>query len=139
MTKLALAAAAAFLLATPVLAQKVDEGKQADAKKAAVALPANTFFKGQTASQVLGKESLIGAKVLDKDSKPLGTVDDVILSGSQLEGLIISTGDKKVGVRVGALKMTTTDGKLTIVMPAGTPEVLKAVAPYQRAHAAAKK
>lgn len=139
MTKLAFAVAAALLLATPVLAQKVDEGKQGDAKKAAVALPANTFFKGQTSSQVLGKESLIGAKVLDKDNKPLGTVDDVILAGSQLEGLIVNTGDKKVGIRMGALKMSTTDGKLTIVMPAGTAEILKAVAPYQRAHAAQKK
>lgn len=120
--------AAALTLATPVLAQK-----------ASVSLPANTFFKGQTASQVLGKESLLGAKVLDKDNKVLGTVEDLIVSGSQLEGLIIGVEGKKVGVRTGALKMTTTDGKLTIVMPAGTPEIMKAVPAYQRAHAAGKK
>ncbi len=73
-----------------------------------------------------------------KDNAALGTVDDVIVSGSQLEGLIIATGDKKVGVRIGAVKMTTTDGKLSIAMPAVTPDMMKAVAAYQRGHAAAK-
>lgn len=135
MKRLALAAFAALVLATPVLAQKTDDAT----KKAAVALPANTFFKGQTAAQVLGKESLIGAKVLDKDNKPLGTVDDIVLSGAQLEGLIVSAGDKKVGIRIGALKMTTTDGKLTIIMSAGTAEIMKAAPQYQRAHAVGKK
>ncbi len=133
MNKLALVLAAALMLSVPAFAQKADEQKKAPA------IPANTFFKGQTSAQVLGKESLLGAKVSDKDGKTLGTVEDIIISGAQLEGLIIAVGSKKVGVRVGALTMTTTDGKLTIVMPAGTPEVLAAIAPYQRAHGAAKK
>lgn len=132
MTRLLLAACAALVLVTPVLAQDA-------AKPGAAALPANTFFKGQTSSQVLGKESLIGAKVTGKDNAALGSVDDVIISGSQLEGLIISTGAKKVGVRIGAVKMTTTDGKLTLAVPAVTPDMMKAVAAYQRAHTAAKK
>lgn len=128
MKTLAVAAAASLMLVTTALAQK-----------ATVSLPANTFFKGQTASQVLGKESLLGAKVLDKDNKPVGTVEDLILSGSQLEGLIIGVDGKKVGVRIGALKMTTSEGKLTVVMPAATPDIMKAVPAYQRARAAAKK
>jgi hypothetical protein len=132
MTRLLLAASLALALVSPVLAQDA-------AKPGAPALPANTFFKGQTSAQVLGKESLIGAKVAGKDNANLGTVDDVIVSGSQLEGLIISTGDKKVGVRIGAVKMTTTDGKLTIAMPAVTPDMMKSVGAYQRAHNAAKK
>lgn len=132
MTRLLLAACAALVLVTPVLAQEA-------AKPGAPALPANTFFKGQTSAQVLGKESLIGAKVMGKDNAALGTVDDVIISGAQLEGLIIATGDKKVGVRIGAAKMSTTDGKLTIAVPAVTPEMMKAMSSYQRAHNAAKK
>jgi len=132
MTRLLLAACAALAIVSPVLAQDA-------AKPGATALPANTFFKGQTSAQILGKESLIGAKVAGKDNAALGTVDDVIVSGSQLEGLIISTGDKKVGVRIGAVKMTTTDGKLTIAIPAVTPDMMKSVAAYQRAHNAAKK
>ena len=132
MTRLLLAACAALAIVSPVLAHDA-------AKPGATALPANTFFKGQTSAQILGKESLIGAKVAGKDNAALGTVDDVIVSGSQLEGLIISTGDKKVGVRIGAVKMTTTDGKLTIAIPAVTPDMMKSVAAYQRAHNAAKK
>jgi hypothetical protein len=132
MTRLLLAACAALAIVTPVLAQDA-------AKPAAPALPANTFFKGQTSAQILGKESLIGAKVAGKDNAALGTVDDVIVSGSQLEGLIIAAGDKKVGVRIGAVKMTTTDGKLSIAVPAVTPDMLKSVGAYQRAHNAAKK
>jgi sporulation protein YlmC with PRC-barrel domain len=132
MTKVALALAAALALTIPAaLAQKAEEPKK-------VALPANTFFKGQTSAQVLGKESLLGAPVLDKDGKTIAKVEDIILSGSQLEGLILSVGDKKVGVRIGALTLTTTEGKLKIVMQAGTPEVLAAVGAYQRAHTAKK-
>lgn len=147
MHKLALVFVTALALATPALAQKVEEPKKAEetkkeetkkeeAKK--VALPGNTFFKGQTSAQVLAKDRLLGTRVLDKDNKPLGTVEDLIVSGTQLEGIILAVGDKKIGVRIGALKITTTDGTATIVMPAGTKEVLAAVGAYQRATAAKK-
>jgi hypothetical protein len=75
MTRLLLAACAALAIVTPALAQEA-------AKPGAPALPANTFFKGQTSAQVLGKESLIGAKVMGKDNAALGTVDDIIVSGA---------------------------------------------------------
>ena len=132
MTRLLLAACAALAIVTPVLAQEA-------AKPGTPALPANTFFKGQTSAQVLGKESLIGAKVVGKDNAALGTVDDIIISGAQLEGLIISTGSKKVGVRIGAVKVTTTDGKVSLAIPAVTPDMMKAIAAYQRGNTAAKK
>ncbi|MDX2202012.1 MAG: hypothetical protein NW223_04635 [Hyphomicrobiaceae bacterium] len=131
MQKLAMALAIALALTVPALAQKAEEAKK-------TALPANTFFKGQTSAQVLGKESLLGAVVLGKDGKTLAKVEDIIVSGAQLEGLILAVGDKKVGVRIGALTLTTTEGKLKIVMPAGTSEMLAAVPAYQRAHAAKK-
>jgi hypothetical protein len=143
MHKLAIALAAAVALATPVLAQKPEEPKKADeAKKPEDAkkltAPPNTFFKGQTSAQVLAKDRLLGAKVLDKDNKPLGTVEDLIVSGTQLEGIILAVGDKKIGIRIGALKITTVDGNATIVMPAGSPDILKAVAAYQRGTPAKK-
>lgn len=131
MYKLALALAVALALTVPALAQKVDEQKKS-------ALPANTFFKGQTSAQVLGKESLLGAAVLDKDGKTLAKVEDIILSGSQLEGLVLGVGAKKVGVRIGALSLTTVDGKLKIVMPAGTADILTAAPAYQRGNTAKK-
>ena len=133
MRKAALALAAACLMAAPVLAQE----KPAEPKKAT--LPANTFFKGQTTAQVLAKEKLLGAKVLDKDNQQIGTIEDLIVSGGQLEGVIIASGDKKVGVRIGALKITTTEGNASIVLPTVTKDILAAAPAYQRAHAAAKK
>lgn len=137
MHKIALALAAALALATPVLAQKPEEPKKADDVKKTSA-PPNTFFKGQTSAQVLAKDRLLGAKVLDKDNKPLGTVEDLIVSGTQLEGIILAVGDKKIGVRIGALKITTVDGTATVVMPAGSPDILKAVGAYQRGTPAKK-
>ena len=60
----------------PALAQKKEEPKKEAAK---VAIPTNTFFKGQTASQYLAKERLLGAKVVNKDGQTVGTVDDLIV------------------------------------------------------------
>ena len=138
MHKLALAFLAAAALAVPALAQKKEEPKADTAKK--VEIPKNTFFKGQTAGQYLAKERLLGAKVLGTDGQPVGTIDDLIVSqGGQVEGVVmgvggvLGVGQKQVGVRMGALKFATTDGKLTITLPGATKEVLGALAAYQRA------
>ena len=77
MHKFALALLSRAALAVPALAQKKDEPKTEAAKK--VAIPTNTFFKGQTASQYLAKERLIGAKVVNKDGQTVGTIDDLIV------------------------------------------------------------
>lgn len=142
MHKLAMALAAALALASPVLAQDAkppkgtEEPKKADEAKKG---PVNPFFKGQTVTQVLAKDRLLGAKVLGKDDQVLGTVEDLIISGAQIDGIILNTGDKKIGIRIAALKITTLEGDLTIVMPAGTKDAIKGVAPYQRANVARKK
>jgi hypothetical protein len=143
MHKLALAFLAAAALAVPALAQKKEEPK-ADASKK-VEIPKNVFFKGQTAGQYLAKERLLGAKVLGSDGQPVGTIDDLIVSqGGQVEGVVMAVGgvlgvgQKQVGVRMGALKFATADGKLTITLPGATKEVLGALAAYQRATPAKK-
>ncbi len=136
MYKLALALAAILALALPALAQKKEEPKKEMAK---VAIPTNTFFKGQTSSQYLAKERLIGAKVLNKEGQTVGTIDDLIVSqGGQIEGVILGVGgllgvgSKQVGVRLGALKISTSGGKITITLPGATKEMLGAVPTYQR-------
>jgi sporulation protein YlmC with PRC-barrel domain len=138
MQKLALALLLSAALAMPALAQKKDDPKKDAAKSAAV--PTNTFFKGQTPSQYLAKERLIGAKVVNKDGQTVGTIDDLIISqGGQIEGVVmgvgglLGVGSKQVGVRLGALKVTTGDGKVTITLPAATKEMLGAVPAYQKA------
>ena len=156
MHKLAFALAAALALTVPALAQKVEEPKKVedqkkndeakkidDAKKGLI--PGNTFFRGQTANEILAKERLLGAKVVNKDGQTIGTIEDLIVAGNQVDGVIlgvgafVGTGDKKIGVRFSALTITTADGKTTISLPVATKEMLAAVPAYQRAGTAAKK
>jgi sporulation protein YlmC with PRC-barrel domain len=138
MHKLALAAALLLsgALVLPALAQKKEEPKKEAAK---VAIPRDTFFKGQTASQYLARERLLGAKVVGKDGQALGTIDDLILNqGGQVEGVIMSSGGvlgvgaKQIGVQFRALKISTADGKVTVSLPLATREMLDAVGAYQR-------
>ena len=143
MHKFALALAFAAALALPALAQKKDEPKPEAAKK--VEIPKNVFFKGQTASQYLAKERLLGAKVVNKSGETVGTVDDLIVGqGGQIEGIVmgvggvLGVGSKQIGVRLGALKISTADGKTTVTLADATKEMLGAVGAYQRATPAKK-
>lgn len=130
-------------LALPAPAQTQDLSKKETAK---AAIPPNTFFKGQTSSQYLAAEQLIGAKVTNKDGQTLGTISDLIVgSGDKIDGVILSVGgvlgvgDKKVGVRLGALKLSRADGKLTVSLPSVNKEILGAVPAYEKAGTALKK
>jgi len=143
MHKLSLALLLAAALAVPALAQQKEEPKK-DAAKFTV--PTNTFFKGQTASQYLASEQLIGVKVTDKGGQTIGTISDLIVgSGDKIEGVILGVGGflgvgkKEIGVRLGALKIGKADGRVTISFPAATKEMLAAVGAYERPGGAAKK
>ena len=138
MHKFALALIFAAALALPALAQKKEEPKPEAAKK--VEIPKNVFFKGQTASQYLAKDRLLGAKVVNKSGETVGTVDDLIVGqGGQIEGIVmgvggvLGVGSKQIGVRLGALKISTADGKTTITLADATKEMLGAIGAYQRA------
>ncbi len=139
MHKLALALLVSAALALPALAQKKEEPKKEAAK---VTIPKDTFFKGQTASQSLAGQLLLGAKVIGKDGQSIGAIDDLILKGNQIEGVIVGVGgflgvgEKKIGVQMRALKITTADGKSTVALPGATKEMLAAVPAYQYAGAA---
>jgi hypothetical protein len=141
MHKFALALLVSAALAVPALAQPKEESKKGAAK---VAIPTNTFFKGQTASQYLAGEQLIGVKVLSKDGQTIGTISDLIVgSGDKIEGVILGVGgflgvgEKKLGVRLSALRISKADGKIAITFPAATKEMLGAVEAYQRPGGAA--
>ena len=53
-------------------------------------------------------------------------------------GGLLGVGQKQIGVRLGALKITTSDGKITITLPGATKEILGAVGAYQRPTSAKK-
>jgi sporulation protein YlmC with PRC-barrel domain len=138
MHKLAIALLVSAALATPTLAQTKQETDTGSANK--VAIPTNTFFKGKTANQYLASEQLIGAKVVNKDGEAIGTISDLIVSqGNQIEGVILAVGgflgigEKKIGVRMGALKISTAEGKTSITLATANKEVLSAVPSYQQA------
>jgi hypothetical protein len=125
-------------LALPALAQKKEEPKEA----AKTAIPPNTFFKGQTASQQLAGEQLMGSKVTNKDGQTIGTIADLIVAGDRIEGVLLGVGgflgvgEKKIGVRLGALKITRSGDKIAVSLPNATKEMLAAVPAYERAGAA---
>ena len=136
MSRIALAIFLAAVLAAPAVAQKKDEAR----------IPSNTFFKGQQSNQFLARERFLGAKVVNKDGQTVGSIDDLIIgAGGQIEGVILGVGgflgvgEKKIGVRIGALKVTSSDGKTTITFPNATKEMLGAVEAYQRASGPSKK
>jgi hypothetical protein len=140
MHKLAFALLLSAALALPAMAQKKEEKKE----PAKVAIPTNTFFKGQQSNQYMAGERLLGAKVVNKEGQTIGTIDDLIVStGNQIEGVVLGVGgflgvgSKAIGVRMGALRVITADGKTTVTFPNATKEMLAAVEPYQRAGGAA--
>ena len=136
MNKLALGlAAAALTFAGAAVAQE-------KAAKAPVVIPAGVFYKGQQANQILARDYLVGAKVKNDAGQIIGDIEDLILNDqNQVEGVIMGTGgflgaaEKKIGVRLSALKVSDTGGKVTVTLPAATKDVLKALEPYKRAKA----
>jgi PRC-barrel domain len=135
------------LLLTAALALPAPARTQEPPKEAAkAAIPPNTFFKGQTSSQYLAGEQLIGAKVTNKDGQTIGTISDLIVgSGDKIDGVILSVGgvlgvgEKKIGVRLGALKLSKAEGKLAVSLPSASKEILGAVPAYEKAGRALKK
>jgi sporulation protein YlmC with PRC-barrel domain len=131
---LSLAAAIALAAALPAVAQ------QQTAPTPAVAIPKGVFFKGQTQGQVLARDRLLGLSVHDASGKIVGDVEDLIVGpNNEIQGVVMGTGgffgagEKKVGVRISALQISSKEGRTVLTVPAATKEVLAALEPYKRA------
>ena len=142
------AAAIALALTLPALAQKapdkaVEKAVEKAADKAAttpggVAIPKGMFYRGLGPTQYLAKSRFIGQPVVDKAGVEVGKIEDIILGtkDNAIDGVIIGAGgflgvnEKKVGVRIAALKFDTKDGKTVISMPSATKEMLTAIDAY---------
>lgn len=141
MSKLILSLAAAMALA----ATAALPGFAQDAAKSAVQIPKDTFYAGQGKNQFLAKQRLLGQKVVNTKGQAIGDITDLIVNESnQIEGVIVHIAgtlgakDKNIGVQLKALKIEAKDGKTTVSLPAGTPEVLGALQPYKRTEPAKK-
>lgn len=133
MNKLALGLAAVALTVTGAAVAQV---------KAPATIPVGVFFKGQQANQILARDHLVGAKVRNAQGQIIGDIEDLILNDqNQVEGVIMGTGgflgrlEKKVGVRLSALKISESAGKTVVTLPEATKDVLNALEPYKRAKA----
>lgn len=128
---LSLAAAAALAVSLPALAQQAAPGA------ARTPIPKGVFLRGQTATQYLAKDRLIGAKVHNRQGRIIGDIEDLIIGqNNEIEGVImgvggfLGAGEKKLGVRLSALQIGR-DGKVSL--PSATKEVLDALEGYKRA------
>ncbi len=124
-------AAVAALCALPALADPA-------------AVPADVFLATQGENQFLARDFLLFAKVQNADGQIIGDVEDLILNGdNQIEGVVMGTGgfvgfgEKRIAVRLSALQIKNEDGKVTVVLPQATKEVLDALRALQ-AHQAAE-
>ena len=129
-----LAAAATLAMTGLALAQEKDD----TAAKAAI--PSGVFYKGQQANQYLARDLLLGASVHNETGQIIGDIEDLILNDkNEVEGVIMGTGgflgagEKRVGVRLSALKITEKDGRTVVTLPQASKEVIKALEPYTRA------
>lgn len=125
-TTLASLIALGLVAATPAFAQ--------------TATPESLFIDHQSEEQYLAKDLLIGAKVQDEKGKIIGDIEDVVLNDwNRVEGVVMGTGgflgvaEKKVGVKLSALKFIEKDGKTVVTIPGVTAELLKGVEPFKRA------
>ncbi|MGD9669302.1 MAG: PRC-barrel domain-containing protein [Hyphomicrobiaceae bacterium] len=124
--KLASLVALGLIAATPAFAQQ--------------ATPESLFIDHQSEDQYLAKDLLIGAKVQDENGKIIGDIEDLVLNDwNRVEGVVMGTGgflgvaEKKVGVKLSALKFVEKDGKTVVTIPGVNAELLKGVEPFKRA------
>ena len=121
--------AAAVLISTAVPTFAQDQSK----------IPPGTFFRGQQADQYLARNMLLFAKVRGAEGKIIGDIEDLIMTeDNRVVGVImgvggfLGAGEKRIGVRLGALEIKHTGDSVTVTLPV-TREVLKAVPAYKRA------
>lgn len=119
-------AAAAVLWAAPAFADPAE-------------VPADVFLATQGEGQYLAKDLILGAKVQNAEGQIIGDVEDLILNGdNQIVGVVLGTGgfagfgEKRIGVTLSALKITNEAGKVTVVLPQATKEVLDGLEPFKR-------
>jgi sporulation protein YlmC with PRC-barrel domain len=128
-----LAAAATVAMTGLALAQEKDDAAES-------AIPSGVFYKGQQANQYLARDLLLGASVHNETGQIIGDIEDLILNDkNEVEGVIMGTGgflgagEKRVGVRLSALKIAEKDGRTVVTLPQASKEVIKALEPYKRA------
>ncbi len=97
-------------------------------------IPANVFFKGQTASQLIVRQgALVGATVHDAADADLGTIEALIVEQTETVGLLFNHRGKMVGIRSKSPLVTIDAPRRSVRLNAqNAQQVLAALEPYQR-------
>jgi ElaB/YqjD/DUF883 family membrane-anchored ribosome-binding protein len=125
----------AVVLSMPALAQK--------AATPAATIPPGVFLEQQADNHYLARNVILFAKVRDAKGKIIGDVEDLIMTDhNELIGVVMGTGgflgagEKRVAVRYSALEITEKGGKVSVVLPSATKEILAALPAFKRKKAA---
>ncbi len=101
--------------------------------------PTDVFLATQGADQYLARDLVLFGKVQNADGQIIGDIEDLILNtDNQVVGVVMGTGgfagfgEKRIAVRLSALHIKNEDGKVTIVLPEATKEVLDALPAFKR-------
>ena len=101
---------------------------------------ATIFIQAQNEAEYLAKDLILTAKVHNDEGKIIGDIEDLVLTDdNRVEGVVMGTGgflgvaEKKVGVKLSALKFKEAGGKTVVSLPGVTKEMLTAVEPFKRA------
>lgn len=104
-------------------------------------LPRGVLYATLGPTQFDAGTKLINQPVVDQVGTRIAVVSDIILSTKDniIDGVIVGVGgalgigQKKIGVRYGALKFEQKDGKTVISIPTATREILDTLPPYRGA------
>ncbi len=94
------------------------------------------FLTSPVGEFVLAKSAYIGKNVYAEDGAVIGDIEDVVLEGDRVVAILVGVGgflgvgERKIGVRYGALRFVVKDAALKIVLPGATKEQLAAVEPF---------
>ena len=118
----------------PVLAQQ-----KAKAPVAPAEIPKGVFIEQQPADAYLARDTVLFAKVRDSAGKIVGDVEDLVINDrNEVVGVVmgvggfLGAGEKRIAVRLSALQVEDKGGKITVILPGATKQVLAALPAFKR-------
>jgi ElaB/YqjD/DUF883 family membrane-anchored ribosome-binding protein len=131
---LGMIALGALVASVPAIAQQ-----KAKAPPAPVDIPKGVFIEQQPQNAYLARDTVLFAKVRDAAGKIIGDVEDLVIDDhNQVIGVVmgvggfLGAGEKRVAVRLSALKVEEKGGRVTVTLPEATKQVLAALPAFKR-------
>lgn len=133
-TILSLVALGAVAATLPALAQQ--KGK---APPPTVEIPRGVFLESQPVDAYLARDTVLFAKVRDSAGKIVGDVEDLVVNDhNQIVGVVmgvggfLGAGEKRIAVRLSALNVSEQGGKIQVILPGVTKQMLVQLPAFKR-------